>query len=124
MAALFNEVNEAAQCEMFFEDLSTVSDLTTAVAATNRYRKMHGDYAQGFRFNGDILRNMLSASNSDLRIYMGIDANGFPTAVGVKVVNGDDADIPVSDISASAGILAEGRPCPSQCGKTNVLNRP
>ena len=129
MAPHFNDVTNAAECELFFADLSSFTDLSSVADCTAAFRNTFGSkYAKGFLFDIatiDQLRAQNGGNVSGIRIYLGLDSSSgttLPTAVAVAVVNNADLDIPTIKTGTTTSVLAEGRPCPAQCGPDNALN--
>jgi hypothetical protein len=130
MALHFNDVTTLEECDEYLSGLSAFSDLTSVAGFTKAFRDSFGTkYAKGFLFDIatiDDLRAQNGGNLSGIRIYMGLK-NSFgiatPIAVAVAVVNGDDFAIPVSSSGSTTAVLAEGRPCPSECGQDNALTK-
>ena len=130
MALHFDDVQDVSQCQTFFAGLSGFTNLSAVADATKAFRDLFSSkYANGFLFDIgtiDQLRGQNGGNIDGIRVYMGLDSSTgviTPMAVAVAVVNADDFDIPPIKTSPTAAILAEGRPCPSQCGTDNALNK-
>jgi hypothetical protein len=130
MALIFNEVKDFNQCELYFTGLSAFPDLSSVADLTKAYRDKFGStFAKGFLFDIETIDNLRAQNGGDIsgiRVYMGLDNSTgveIPVAVAVAVVDDDDHDIPLLKTEPTSAILAEGRPCPSQCGKDNALNK-
>lgn len=131
MSLNFNEVNDTAQCPLYFATLAAFSDLSTAAGLTRAFRTAPGysDYARGFVIDIGTIKDLINQNQRDIsgiKIYMGIDsATQSFKAVAVATVgaNYDDYNIPERISDPCGAILGEGRPCPIHCGKDNALNK-
>lgn len=131
MTLHFDDVQDVSQCEAYFAGLSAFTDLSAVADATKAFRDLFSSkYAKGFLFDIATIDNLRKQNNGNIdgiRVYMGLDSSTgvvTPMAVAVAVVNGNDFDIPPLKTGTTIAILAEGRPCPSQCGIDNALNKP
>ena len=138
MATNFFQVESEQLCALYNvtpQDEKTHLDLAKGYTAA--YRAIHPTQAMGYFISRQTIEEILKqdASIDGIRIYGGIKNDGglVYTSIAVATVQGsatgahDDFKIPKpGDVITLAAepILAEGRPCPSQCGADSVLNKP
>jgi len=128
MALNFNDVTEIDQCPAYFAALADYPDLTTAARLTKKFRDKYPKHARGFAIDIKTITDLINQNSGDvsgIRVYMGVDETETFKAVVVATINAayDDFNIPHLSTETSNAILGEGRPCPYECGKDNVLNK-
>jgi hypothetical protein len=128
MSLNFNEVTEEIQCPIYFASLASFPDLATAAQLTKNHRTDNPSYSKGFVLDIGTIKDLLAQNDRDIsgiKIYMGKDIYGTSKAVAVATIGTgyDDFGIPSNVGGTCYAILGEARPCPSQCGRENALNR-
>lgn len=104
--------------------------LEFAAQCALNFRGSLSNYAKGFFIEKKVIEDLLAQNGGDItgiRIYMGLDNTTQPVklvaaAVATTGVNDDDFDIPENPTDPTNAIIAETRPCPIHCAKSNALN--